>query len=94
MTQLIQRLERQGLVTRVEDPADRRAVLLAITDEGLRLLDARHRDRTARLTELLATLPPEDERALGAAVRAALPAFRRLSHSTPPPRTPPGDPVS
>lgn len=34
MTQLVDRLEADGLVTRVEDPADRRAVRAAITALG------------------------------------------------------------
>ncbi|MFI0819339.1 MarR family winged helix-turn-helix transcriptional regulator [Streptomyces sp. NPDC021098] len=79
MTQLIQRLERQALVTRVDDPQDRRVVLVAITDGGRALLAERRRDRTARLAGLLATLPPEDEQALAAAVRAAAPALQRLA---------------
>jgi DNA-binding MarR family transcriptional regulator len=78
MTQLIQRLERQGLVFRVGDPHDGRVVRVAVTDAGRRLLAERRRDRTARLAELLATLPPQDEQALAAAVRAAEPALRRL----------------
>jgi len=79
MTQLIQRLERQDLVRRVRDPDDGRVVLVAVTDAGRRLLTARRQARTARLTELLATLPAEDERALAAAVRAAVPALQRLA---------------
>ena len=34
MTQLVDRLESDGLVKRVSDPHDRRAVKAAITDEG------------------------------------------------------------
>lgn len=34
MTQLVDRLEAEGLVKRVSDPHDRRAVKAAITDEG------------------------------------------------------------
>ncbi|MEU1802933.1 MarR family transcriptional regulator [Streptomyces sp. NPDC019937] len=79
MTQLIQRLERQDLVTRVDDPHDGRVVLVAVTDGGRALLAERRRDRTARLAGLLATLPPEDEQALATAVRAAAPALQRLA---------------
>ncbi|WP_446460446.1 MarR family winged helix-turn-helix transcriptional regulator [Streptomyces sp. BRA346] len=82
MTQLIQRLERQALVARVDDPHDGRVVLVAITDGGRALLAERRRDRTARLAGLPATLPPEDEQALATAVRAAAPALRRLATST------------
>ena len=56
MTQLIQRLERQGLVTRLADPDDGRAALIGITAQGQELLDDRKRLRRERLTALLATL--------------------------------------
>ena len=36
VTQLVDRLEADGLVERKDDPADRRSVLAAITDEGRR----------------------------------------------------------
>ena len=45
MTQLIQRLERQDLVTRLADPEDGRAALVAITDAGAG--PARAADRAA-----------------------------------------------
>ncbi|MBI0377594.1 MarR family transcriptional regulator [Streptomyces albiflaviniger] len=94
MTQLIQRLERQGLVTRVDDPHDGRVVLVAITDAGRELLAERRRGRTNRLAELLATLPPEDEQALATAVRAATPAFQRLVESAARARKSPGNTAS
>ncbi|WP_079151876.1 MarR family winged helix-turn-helix transcriptional regulator [Streptomyces sp. RTd22] len=94
MTQLIQRLERQDLVTRVDDPHDGRVVLVAITDGGRALLAERRRDRTARLAGLLATLPPEDEQALATAVRAAAPALQRLATGAGRTRRPPGSSAS
>lgn len=36
MTQLVDRLETEGLVVRVDDPGDRRSVRAALTDEGRR----------------------------------------------------------
>jgi DNA-binding MarR family transcriptional regulator len=79
MTQLVQRLERQGLVERNRDPDDKRVVWVAITDAGRRLLSDRRTSRAQELAELLATLPPEDEAALATAVLAALPVIRRLA---------------
>src|SRR5690348_9275886 len=67
MTQLVQRLERQGLVRRTSDPADRRVVLVAVTDAGRELLADRRQARTERLAALLAALPDEDRQALAAA---------------------------
>ncbi|MFD8377939.1 MarR family winged helix-turn-helix transcriptional regulator [Streptomyces sp. NPDC059679] len=78
MTQLVQRLTKQGLMARVADPDDGRAVLVSITDAGRRLLAERRRDRVTRLSGLLAALPAEDQATLAAAVGSAAPALRRL----------------
>jgi DNA-binding MarR family transcriptional regulator len=75
MTQLVARLGAQGLVERRSDPADGRVVNVAITDAGRSLVAARQQARTARLEEMLARLAPEDVDA----IRAALPALRRLA---------------
>ena len=79
MTQLIQRLERLGLVTRLADPDDGRAALIGITRDGQALLDDRKRIRRERLTRCLATLTPEEETALWLSARVAFPVLRRLA---------------
>ena len=81
MTQLIQRLQRQGLATRINDPEDGRAALVNITNAGRALLNARRRDRRDRLGELLMALSPEDEATLTLAMHVALPIIRRLIHN-------------
>ena len=48
MTDIIDVLERDGLVKRVPDPTDRRSVQAVITDAGLDLMNAMRRDATAR----------------------------------------------
>lgn len=53
MTQLVTRLERDGLVVRASDPSDGRAVLVEATPEGLALSAAR---RTARAEALRAAI--------------------------------------
>lgn len=78
MTELVQRLQRQGLVTRVDDPGDGRAALVTITDAGRALLDDQRGERRDRLTELLAALPAEDEVTLTLAMHVALPIIGRL----------------
>jgi DNA-binding MarR family transcriptional regulator len=78
MTELVQRLERQGLVTRVDDPGDARAALVTITDTGRALLDDQRRDRRERMAALLKAIPAEDETTLTLAMHAALPIIRRL----------------
>ncbi|MFD9632321.1 MarR family winged helix-turn-helix transcriptional regulator [Streptomyces violascens] len=49
----VDRLEKQGWVVRQRNPSDRRSSLLALTDEGLKLVDAADRTFTERLTELI-----------------------------------------
>ena len=78
MTQLVQRLERQGLVARLADPDDGRAALIGVTECGQALLDDRKRLRRERLTVLLATLTAEEESALWLSARVAFPVLRRL----------------
>jgi DNA-binding MarR family transcriptional regulator len=80
MTQLIQRLERQGLATRINDPEDGRVALVNITNAGRAVMDDRRRDRRDRLAELLKGVSPEDEAALTLAANVALPIIRRLVH--------------
>jgi len=79
MTQLIQRLERQGLMTRLADPDDGRAALIGITGDAQTLLDDRKRIRRERLTELLATLTSEEEHCLWLSAQVAFPILRRLA---------------
>ncbi|OON77266.1 MarR family winged helix-turn-helix transcriptional regulator [Streptomyces tsukubensis] len=78
MTQLVQRLERLGLVTRVRCPDDGRAVLVSITDAGRRDVEARRRKRFDRLQNLLAALPDEERDTLVSAARMAMPALSSL----------------
>jgi DNA-binding MarR family transcriptional regulator len=78
MTQLIKRLERQGLVARVADPEDGRATLVEVTDHGQEVIDDRRRVRRQRLDELLETLTPEEANALWLSAHVALPVLCRL----------------
>jgi DNA-binding MarR family transcriptional regulator len=73
-TQLVGRLERDGLVRRTASTADRRGVLVAITDAGRALVERRRAERAAALHELLGRLDAEDQ----AAIAGALPALARL----------------
>jgi DNA-binding MarR family transcriptional regulator len=78
MTQLIQRLERLGLVARLADPDDGRAALIGITEHGQTLLDDRRRIRRERLTALLERLTSEEKSALWLSSQVALPVLHRL----------------
>jgi DNA-binding MarR family transcriptional regulator len=79
MTQLVGRLERDGLVIRLIDPEDARATLIDITDAGRAVRAELHESHNDRLAELLETLSPEDEATLGLAMRVALPLIQRLN---------------
>ena len=74
MTQLVTRLERDGLVRRSASRGDRRGVLVAVTDAGRELVDARRAQRAEALQELLTRLDPADQEA----IHTALPALARL----------------
>lgn len=79
MTQLVQRLERAGLVSRLADPDDGRACLIAITDQGQALLNERKRMRRERLATLIATLTDEEQAALWLSSRVAFPLICQLA---------------
>ncbi len=54
MTQILDRLERGGLVARRPDPSDRRKVMVGLTPQGLRLVRRANRAWVAQKQELLA----------------------------------------
>ncbi|MBX6350477.1 MAG: MarR family transcriptional regulator [Clostridia bacterium] len=60
VTDLVQRMERAGLVQRERDPVDRRLVRLRVLDEGRRVIEAVIRERRAYLEEVLENLAPEE----------------------------------
>ncbi|MFC4589131.1 MarR family winged helix-turn-helix transcriptional regulator [Sphaerisporangium corydalis] len=68
-------LQRRGLIERTPDPADRRARLLSLTDEGRRVRDSAQTGIQAKEERLLSRLPPEDRQGFLNALRtlAALP---------------------
>jgi DNA-binding MarR family transcriptional regulator len=74
MTILVNRLERQRLVERRDDPADGRAVPVSITAPGRDALAAAVAEMEAALAAQIGELPDADRRAL----EAILPVFDRL----------------
>ncbi len=64
----VDRLERDGLVSRTPSASDRRRVGLALTDEGQRVLRRVRSRRTAWLASRLGGLSPEELDAVEAAV--------------------------
>jgi DNA-binding MarR family transcriptional regulator len=78
MTQLVSRLQREGLAERKSDPNDGRVVVVEITETGRELVLQRRQARAKKLAELLADLSA-DERA---AVVTSLQVLDRLAERT------------
>jgi DNA-binding MarR family transcriptional regulator len=79
MTQLVGRLEREGLVVRLVDPEDARATLVAITDAGRALRAELHQSAYERMAELLDRLSADDQATLALAMRVAMPLLEQLT---------------
>lgn len=74
MTRIIGALEEQGLVKRSQDPSDRRACRVSISNKGMDSLRRIRDARSAFLAERLAELDAADVEL----IRLALPALERL----------------
>ncbi|MFK0021498.1 MarR family winged helix-turn-helix transcriptional regulator [Streptomyces sp. NPDC090798] len=74
MTQLVTRMERDGLVRRIASTDDRRGVLVEATDAGADVVSRRRAERAEALRELMDRLDPQER----SAVVIALPALARL----------------
>lgn len=68
-------LERRGLVRRTPDVVDRRRSIVAVTDEGRQVLEARRSASVRRLAAVLDDFTPEERHALA----AALPLLDRVA---------------
>lgn len=64
MTQLVDRLEADGLVSRVNDPEDRRSVLAAITGEGRKRFEIGVRALAEQERELFAEFSADERKHL------------------------------
>jgi DNA-binding MarR family transcriptional regulator len=78
MTTAVTGLERSGLVERQGDPADKRVALVAITDAGLKAMQARRR-MTAHAVQQLIDKLPDNEAAILPAAYPALEHLRELA---------------
>ncbi|WP_040736149.1 MarR family winged helix-turn-helix transcriptional regulator [Nocardia tenerifensis] len=72
MTGRLDRLESGGLVRRVADPDDRRAVRVALTDDGRTLIDRVVTAHAENETRMLSALSATDRRELDRIARALL----------------------
>ncbi|MFE9576626.1 MarR family winged helix-turn-helix transcriptional regulator [Nocardia sp. NPDC006044] len=72
MTGRLDRLESAGLVRRIADPADRRAVRVALSEDGRKLIDRVVTAHAENETRMLAVLSPGDRGELDRIVRVLL----------------------
>ncbi len=75
MTNRVDRLAARGLVERSPDPADRRGVIVTLTDRGRESVDAALADLVGRERDLLARLPDHERETLASLLRALLEPF-------------------
>jgi DNA-binding MarR family transcriptional regulator len=61
-TRMVDLLVRRGFVTRLEDPVDRRAVLISLTPAGREALTAKMREYDERRRLIAAALEPHEQR--------------------------------
>lgn len=72
MTNRVDRLEKRGFVTRMPSPSDRRGVLVELTPDGRKVVDAAMGDLLASERELLDALPAKRREQVAAALRTLL----------------------
>lgn len=78
MTNRLDRLERDGLITRAPDPADRRGVIVQLTPTGRDRVDAALSDLLAREEAILAMLDEPEQQLLAALLRRLTQPFDSL----------------
>lgn len=74
-TRVVASLEQQGLLERTDDPEDKRASLVDLSDGGRRAVSSLWNERTLELNTRLERLSEHERRAL----QAALPALEKLA---------------
>jgi DNA-binding MarR family transcriptional regulator len=79
ITQLVRRLDREGLVTRLIDANHAQATLVAISESGSALRAQLRQSLGERLVDLLSTSSPEEQARLGLAMRVAPPLLQQLT---------------
>lgn len=77
-SQMLERLVQQGLVLRTEDPIDRRAKRLVLTEKGVQVLQESIRHRQKWLDSLADTLTPAEQEQIAAALTLLVEKSARL----------------
>ena len=79
MTNRLDRLETAGLVRRVPDPRDRRGVMVELTDEGRRQIDAAVVEQAAKEIDVLSALSARELTSLNQLLRKVLSSLETRS---------------
>jgi DNA-binding MarR family transcriptional regulator len=80
-SQLVDRLVQMQLVSRMEDPADRRNKLLALTSHGKQLLERAIKARSQWLEELANHLTPAQQENIAVALQDLMEAARTMERA-------------
>ncbi len=79
-SQVIERLVQQGLIVRLEDPEDRRAKQLELTEKGRRMLKASVQARHGWLEHLAESLSPAEREQVASALKLLRERTEQLEH--------------
>jgi len=82
VTGIVDRLVKQGLVTRRENPEDRRMLLLQVTDKGRALITDLRERQTSRLSEILDYMSPDEVSTLAQGLSSLLKACELCQKET------------
>jgi len=82
-SQQVDKLFQLGLITRAEDPADRRAKQITLSDKGRELIDASINERYRWIEGLSASLSAEERQTVGVALEILTDAARQLEAQPP-----------
>jgi len=82
VTGIVDRLVKQGLVTRRENPEDRRMLLLQVTDKGRALITDLRERQTSRLSKILDYMSPDEVSTLAQGLSSLLKACELCQKET------------
>ena len=80
-SQMLERLVQQELIRRSEDPQDRRAKKLVLTDKGCRIMQESLRARQGWLEDLVASLSASEKQQVAAAVKVMIDKTNQLDQA-------------
>lgn len=83
-SQMLDRLVKQGLIQRSEDPHDRRVKQIVLTDKGCLVLDEGTRARQSWLSDLADIIPDDEKGPIMAALNTLIDGANRIEKTADP----------